>query len=253
MRISGWLFLAQQTMAALCLLMAVGQCLGASVRVTWRVLGCAAGLGIVVSGAVMSGSAAVRFTAVPVAAVMPLLAYPTLFPAALRALPGITLLGVCLALGWSQVLARLPLPPWLGLIFTCGLLLLLPQLLPQAPTPRHAVLEICIGRKRVRLEALVDTGNLLRDPVTGLPVVVVAPQQLARLIAVPSPDALTPGMRLMPVHTFSGTAMLILIRPDRLTLNGRRISAMVAPAPTQRPRFQALVPGGLVVLKRTGG
>ena len=44
-------------------------------------------------------------------------------------------------------------------------------------------IEINIGKKSITIKALLDTGNLLRDPITGLPVIVVENESLRTLIS----------------------------------------------------------------------
>lgn len=97
---------------------------------------------------------------------------------------------------------------------------------------------------------MLDSGNLLRDPVTGLPVLVV-PCKAARLLF---PDIADPcdlyslplGFRLLNVRTAAGSSLLPLFRPDecRLYLNGRACQAqlLVAVAGREYGGVQALVP-----------
>lgn len=242
MVVSGWLFLAQQVAASLCMVLAVGRALGAPTRVGGRQVLCALAGALAAAGTFAAGSAAVRWTLVPMLCALPILAYPTLFPASLRALPGLTLLAVMTALGWGRLLRAAGLAAAPSQLAACALLLMLPRLVPAAPSAKHAALRLRIGRRTVHADALVDTGNLLRDPVTGLPVIVVAPHVLQRMIPQPAPDRLAPGMRLMPVRTFAGQALMILIRPDEVCVGRRSVQAMLALSLDPTPRFEALVP-----------
>ena len=102
----------------------------------------------------------------------------------------------------------------------------------------------------VILPAMLDSGNLLRDPLTGLPVLVV-PRKAARLLFPGVYDlgdlaSLPLGFRLLNVRTAAGSALLPLFRPDecRLYLNGHPSEArlLVAVAGPEYGGAQALVP-----------
>jgi len=126
---------------------------------------------------------------------------------------------------------------------------LLASLLPSTLCEVRQV-EIGVGEHSVLLPAMVDSGNLLRDPVTALPVLVI-PLRAAFLLYPDAEkiDALTSlpvGFRLLHVHTAAGNAMLPLFRPDRcwLYLNGQRQETrlMAAVAGPEYRGTQALVP-----------
>lgn len=96
----------------------------------------------------------------------------------------------------------------------------------------------CEGRT-VLLRALVDSGNLLRDPLSGKPVVVVSARAAQALFPpelCPDPSELErcesvcqrisehwPGrVRLIPFHSVGAShALLLALRLDRLEVNGR--------------------------------
>ena len=81
------------------------------------------------------------------------------------------------------------------------------------------------------LDALIDSGSSLFDPLSGLPVIV------AHLPALSS-EARLP----IPAHTIGGDGILYGLRPQRLYLDGVRINAMLALSPTPLRGAQALVP-----------
>ena len=101
----------------------------------------------------------------------------------------------------------------------------------------------------VTLTALVDTGNLLRDPLTGLPVIVVSRQAARKLTSLPAPGQLLPGMRLISVRTAAGSALMAIFRPQRVrVLSGqtwREVRAMVGLSPDGYEGAQALLPACL--------
>ena len=100
--------------------------------------------------------------------------------------------------------------------------------------------EIRSGNTRIRLIALVDTGNMLRDPVSGEQVLVIdrdAAMSLTGLSDVSLADPLgnvgrIPGLRLIPYHT-AGQAQGFFLgkRFDEVHIGKWKGSAMVAFSP----------------------
>lgn len=109
-----------------------------------------------------------------------------------------------------------------------------------APMRGGAVLplEISSGDRHISLMALRDSGNSLRDPITGERVFVID-AQAARTLTGLSADALrTPletlmraeitGLRIIPYHAIGGSGMLLGMRFSEVKLDGRRCSAVIA-------------------------
>ena len=162
-------------------------------------------------------------------------------------------LGASLMLGGgAQALVARGVPAPLALMAGAGVALLvylLATLLPNALCDVRQV-ELRVDGNAVILPAMLDSGNLLRDPVTGLPVLVV-PRKAARLLFPGVYDlgdlaSLPLGFRLLNVRTAAGSALLPLFRPDecRLYLNGHPLEArlLVAVAGPEYGGAQALVP-----------
>ena len=107
-----------------------------------------------------------------------------------------------------------------------------------------------MGGHRLTLTALIDSGNLLRDPVTGLPVIVISRRAASRLTVLPQPGRLTPGMRLLSVRTVAGTALMAVFRPSAVFIEEkgvwRAVNAIVGLSPDGYEGFQALVPASLI-------
>ena len=91
------------------------------------------------------------------------------------------------------------------------------------------------------LEALCDSGNLLREPFGGKPVIIVSSEKLADILpdevigTARSPEAmvsLSPEfsrkLRLIPAGSVTGGGMLVSFIPERITLDGREIDVAVA-------------------------
>ncbi len=112
--------------------------------------------------------------------------------------------------------------------------------------------------KKLKLTALIDTGNTLRDPITGQSVLVVgmdAGMQLgiSREMILDPITALSqksiPGARLVPYRAVGKPGgMLLMLRFERVVLGGKEISPMVAFAPEEigrKEEYQALAGGVL--------
>ena len=111
---------------------------------------------------------------------------------------------------------------------------------------KRVELRICEGSREKRFSALVDSGNLLREPISGRACVVVdtnAVQELfdSRLVGLMKKDGsyaieslpllLKKRIRLIPTLTATGEKMLVGIRADRLFIDfekgEREIDAML--------------------------
>lgn len=126
-----------------------------------------------------------------------------------------------------------------------------------------AQLEVTTGLGRVTLPALVDSGNLLRDPVGGALVAVVEADSLAACLPAPVVQAAAAGRpseaalaaaggRLVPYTALGGSGLLLAVPCQavlRLPDQTLRVlpRALVALAPGRlHPggQYRALVPGG---------
>ncbi|MFR5865305.1 MAG: sigma-E processing peptidase SpoIIGA [Acutalibacteraceae bacterium] len=79
----------------------------------------------------------------------------------------------------------------------------------------YADVEIVFGGGRYTLRLLADSGNLLREPISGLPVILLRPGVL------PGGEPLTlerPGQRVIPFYSAGGSDILIGFRADSITL-----------------------------------
>ena len=112
----------------------------------------------------------------------------------------------------------------------------------------------CMGKGSVRLPAMLDTGNQLTDPITGLPVVVASSASLKPILPAAvmpeDPQTLPFGFRLLRVQTTAGHKMMMCFRPShfRVQTEGtwREGQALIAIAPTGYDGAQALVPAAVV-------
>lgn len=106
----------------------------------------------------------------------------------------------------------------------------------------YVPMELSFGGKTAKVLALRDTGNTLRDPISGEPVLVIAggtAQTLTGLTAqqIASPlETLTqqpiPGLRLIPYRAVGqGGSMLLALRLDKASPGGKRETVLAAFAP----------------------
>ena len=94
--------------------------------------------------------------------------------------------------------------------------------------PKTVSMELTYGDRTVPITALRDTGNLLTDPITGQPVLVIGPKAAEDLTGLKKAHLQDPlgtlgsgvrqGLRLIPYHTISQPAGMLLA----LTVEQRR-------------------------------
>ncbi len=113
--------------------------------------------------------------------------------------------------------------------------------------------------KQIHLTALVDTGNTLKDPITGTPVLVADSSAAEKLLSLTEKDLQDPvnilasgihkGLRLIPYTAIGQSGgMLLAVRPDVCVINGVKTDHMVAFAPQkigQGKRYEALAGGSI--------
>ena len=106
------------------------------------------------------------------------------------------------------------------------------------------------------LTAMVDTGNLLRDPVSGQPILVagcsvawevlgLSRKQLEDPVSTVASGAM-PGLCLVPYRSVGHGGMLLAAKFDSVTVDGRQVGKMVAFSPgelCENGAFQALTGG----------
>ena len=130
---------------------------------------------------------------------------------------------------------------------------------------KSVTVEASVFGRRIALSALVDTGNLLADPISGRGVIVVEERVLAGALPIPLFRAIQSGgralsdylvdhpkeaarIRLIPAKTATGEGLLAAILPDRLTVReGREAYSadyLLAPTALGNSDFDAVIPKG---------
>ena len=137
------------------------------------------------------------------------------------------------------------------MLIVCLLLRAVPVVLPKPEeAPRLATVDIRHGPHHLTLTALIDSGNLLRDSITGLPVIVISRRAAMRLVQLPKEGKLTYPFRLLTVRTVSGTGVMTIFHPDSVCLlmpsGWTRVETLLGVSPEGYDGFQALVPASLM-------
>ena len=112
--------------------------------------------------------------------------------------------------------------------------------------------------KPISVLALRDTGNTLKDPVTGESVLVISPEVACRLTGLTQEQLrepldtmagkVLPGLRLIPYQTINGAGMLLGMRFQNVKIGNRKVDPIVAFATEGLGRgdvYQALTGGTL--------
>ena len=127
---------------------------------------------------------------------------------------------------------------------------------------RTATVEAVVFGRTIRLRAMLDTGNLLRDPTSGRAVILCDADRIRPLLPaqlfLPQGDparlrwesdfAVARRLRLIPSSTATGSSLLTAVVPDSLTLTDRDGSRpcdyLLAPVPLgdRAAGFDALLP-----------
>lgn len=112
---------------------------------------------------------------------------------------------------------------------------------------RFADVDISYGGRSVRLRAMTDSGNLLREPISGKPCIVadvsalekILPQRIVRAARKGDISAIgklsaedAKKVRVIPIRTAGGESALIAFRAESVTVDGGRgaesVDALVA-------------------------
>ena len=123
------------------------------------------------------------------------------------------------------------------------------HLLRRSAARRYARVTIILGDRQIELQALLDSGNLCRDPISGKAVIFIDPQAARTLIG--EGEARDPEIarrfRLIPMETVSGRRLHKAYLPDYVILKdssgAHTVEALISPAETLRGAggYQAIV------------
>ena len=105
-----------------------------------------------------------------------------------------------------------------------------------------AVITLAMGKRHTQVKALIDTGNLAREPLTGLSVIFLSHTAAAELLEMPLLKLLdgnampeTDRLRIVPCDTASGGGVFCGIEIDSAALKGAAKGARAVVCLSQRP------------------
>lgn len=120
----------------------------------------------------------------------------------------------------------------------------------------YVPVEVKYRGTHLALTALQDTGNTLRDPVTGQQVLVIGADAAGKLLGLTQAQlknpvgsvGAIPGLRLIPFHSVGSSGFLLALRLQDVKIGNWQGSTLVAFAPERLSRegaYQALTGGVL--------
>ncbi len=140
-----------------------------------------------------------------------------------------------------------------------GILLLLPAgavisflfvtVLTKATSKRRVRVSVTILGERREYDGIVDSGNLLRDPISATPVIVVHSTEDSLDWSITDDPLYRSRVRMIPARSIFGEGLLVALRPDEVTVDGVATCALVAhkkPEGELRDGVQCIVPSCLV-------
>ena len=144
----------------------------------------------------------------------------------------------------------------------CGSISLLSgKIIKNKHSKKECSLEIVINNQSVSTMALCDTGNLLKEPISGRPVIIVGfelirpilPMEIWRVfknndLCISDPILQKAKIRFIPTSTVSGQGLMLAFAPDVASVNSKPTDAYVAidMQNGQYGGYPALVPGILL-------
>lgn len=160
------------------------------------------------------------------------------------------------------------LSPWLFFILAVigsGATLLGGDMFGKRRVTKQCYAKVTLFCRCQRFRAVVDTGNALRDPITGIPAAVLSVKAAERLMPEIFPEArtLSPGeclsrlpeayrarARLLPAKTVTGEGLLLAFRPERFELEeqdseARSYELLLVIAPMEHDEAEILLPPGI--------
>ncbi len=126
-----------------------------------------------------------------------------------------------------------------------------------AGSQRYIPVVLQLGDRRMELTALIDSGNTLRDPITGEGVLIISHKAAYTLTGLTRQQLAVPletvgkagisGLRLIPYHCVGcDNGMLLAMRFEKAKIGGKEKDLLVAFAPAglgKEGTFQALAGG----------
>lgn len=147
---------------------------------------------------------------------------------------------VILSMALGGIALHLGSSDFLPLVFCGAILLWLCRIAFSDPPGgrTYVPVAICHKGKTIRMMALRDTGNTLRDPISGEQVLVVSSHLAEQLTGLTRQQIRSPletvaakpvpGLRLIPYRAVGSSGMLLGMRFEDVTIDGKKRGAVVA-------------------------
>ncbi|MGN1347098.1 MAG: sigma-E processing peptidase SpoIIGA [Eubacteriales bacterium] len=128
-----------------------------------------------------------------------------------------------------------------------GLSALLIRLTRHTSPQSSAAIVVTADGVSISFTALCDSGCLLTEPITGAPVIIASGRALGPLAARLAEEVPTLRLRMIPAEGVCGHRLLRGFLPDRVTVNGKAVSAVIAcdTGGTEYGGFDGIVPAKL--------
>lgn len=119
---------------------------------------------------------------------------------------------------------------------------------------RNVRVKITFDSRTVDVIGIVDSGNILKDPITGDGVIIVSRDLLPEKLQIGDffdTDELTEKnlagkTRLIPVTSVTSSKMLLALRPDSVKLDGREVKCLLAISDENENKNLCIVPEGIM-------
>lgn len=113
---------------------------------------------------------------------------------------------------------------------------------------KSARITVAAGSITASFDALCDSGCLLTEPISGIPVIIAGSKALEAFLPSMNPENPSLRLRMIPADGVCGHRLLRGFVPERVTVDGREVSAVIAAdeSGTDYGGFDGIVPAGLV-------
>ncbi len=120
-------------------------------------------------------------------------------------------------------------PAFLPVFLLCfGISSLLTRLTGNVSGRKSAEVVLTAGGVTVTFDALCDSGCLLTEPLSGMPVIVAGTEALGALVPLLCGETPVLRLRMIPADGVCGHRLLRGFVPDEVSVNGRKTSAVIA-------------------------
>lgn len=124
------------------------------------------------------------------------------------------------------------------------------RMFSSAKAKKSAEIKFYLKNKEYKLEGLCDSGSSACEPISSLPVIIVAKRKLYELgELIEKDDAGTDiKIRLIPIKTAAGEKLMRGFVPDKVIINGKTVSAVIASDPdgSSYNGYPAIIPSSLI-------